>query len=164
MNIFGIAEQVDFIKGLAPAADRWNTGPATDIVRMSYHNYLMALIHQEGGTTGKATITVEACSNVSASATTAVAFKYRVGGAAATAGTGDTTGAWTDATTAGFDTTAGEEHLYLILVSGAAIAATGYSFVRIKTVEAANDPVNGYIDLLLCESRYAGAVQPSVLA
>jgi 2,4-dienoyl-CoA reductase-like NADH-dependent reductase (Old Yellow Enzyme family) len=70
------SEEVHAVKGLAPAADRWNTGPATDIVSLVKFRRATFLVHQEGVTTGKATLTVEACSDVSASATTAPGFAH----------------------------------------------------------------------------------------
>lgn len=151
-----------FVKGLAPAADRWNTNPATDIVSMADYDKLVFLVHQEGGTTGKATLTVEACSDVSASATSAIAFRYSVGAAGAGAA-GDLHGAITAATTAGFDTTPNGDRLYLVEVKAEDLPS-GYPFVRLKCTEAANDPVNGCVDIILFGARYAGSSLPTAIA
>jgi len=151
-----------FVKGLAPAADRWNTNPSTDIVSMADYDKLIFMVHQEGGTTGKATLTVLACSDVSASATSAIAFRYSVGAAGAGA-LGDLHGAITDATAAGFDTTPATDRIYLIEVKAEDLPA-GYPFVKMVCTEAANDPVNGVVDIVLFGARYAGAVLPTAIA
>ena len=157
-----LIELAKFVKGLAPAGDRWNTDPATDIVNLEFHNRLLAVVHQDGGTTGKATLTVEACSDAAGTGATAVPFRYRVGSAGAGAG-GDGMGAVTAAAAAGFDTTAATDRLYLLDIKGSELPA-GKPWVRVKTVEAVNDPVNGSIDFLLYEPRYGGATQPTVIA
>lgn len=151
-----------FVKGLAPAADRWNTDPATDIVRLSFHDKLIALVHQSGGTTGTATITVLACTDVSASGATAIPFLYRVGASGAGAA-GDAMGAVVQATSSGFTTTAATDRLYLIEVKGSDIQSIG-SFVYLKCTEAVNDPINGCVDFILYEGRYEGIAQPTVIA
>lgn len=156
-----LIEKIKFVKGLAPAADRWNTNPATDIVNTKLYGKVAFLVHQEGGTTGKATITLEACSDVSATGAEAVAFKYSVGGTGASTD-GDATGAITEAAAAGFDTTANADKLYVIEIDAADLPE-GKPFVRLKATEAANDPVNGSVTILLTEARYAGASLPSAI-
>jgi len=155
-------QTVKAVKGLAPAADRWNTNPATDIVNTALYKKVVFVVQQEGGTTGKATLTVEACSDVSATGAEAVAFKYSVGGSGAGAG-GDATGDITDATSAGFDTTPAVDKLYIIELDAADLP-TDKPFVRLKCTEAANDPVNGAVTILLAEPRYAGGALPSAIA
>lgn len=157
-----IIETVKFVKGLAPAADRWNTNPATDIVNTKLYGKVAFLVHQEGGTTGNATLTVEACSDVSATGAVAVPFSYSVGGSGASTG-GDDTGAVTAAAAAGFDTTASADKLYVIEVSAAGLPADK-PFVRLKCTEKTNDPVNGAVEILLYDARYAGAALPSAIA
>lgn len=157
-----IVESVKFVKGLAPAADRWNTSPSTDIVNTKLYGQVAFLVHQEGGTTGNATLTVEACSDVSATGATAVPFTYSVGGAGAGAA-GDDTGAITAAAATGFDTTANSDRLYVVVVDVAALPADK-PFVRLKCTEKTNDPVNGSVAILLSQPRYAGASLPSAIS
>jgi len=157
-----IIETVKFVKGLAPAADRWNTDPATDIVHASDYRSIAFLVHQSGGTTGKATLTVEACSDVSGTGAVAIPFSYSVGGTGAGAG-GDDAGAVTAATAAGFDTTPNADKLYIIGVGSDSLPADK-PFVRLKCTEAANDPVNGAVEILCYEPRYAGASMPTAIA
>lgn len=139
-------------KALAPAADRYNTNPATDIFHLAESAEITFLVYQQGGTTGKATITVEECDDVSASNSAAIAFKYRK----------LPTGAITSATTAGFDTTPNSEDIYEIYVKASDLSA-GYGYVRAVLTEAANDPVNAAVIAILGERRYAGVTQPSPL-
>lgn len=161
MEQLGI-ETVKFVKGLSPAADRWNTGPSTDIVSMKNAEKLIALITQEGGTTGCAAVTVEACSDVSATGAVAIAFRYRAGASGAGAG-GDLMGANTAATSTGFVTTAAADAQYLIEVKASELPA-GKPFVRVKCTESVNDPVNGCVSLMLVGNRYVGAVPPTAIA
>ncbi len=157
-----LIQTLKFVKGLAPAADRWNTNPATDIVNLANYSKCTFLVHQQGGTTGTATFTVEACSDVSATGATAIAYKYSVGGTGASAG-GDDAGATTDAAAAGFTSTANAEKLYLIEVNAIDLPA-GKNFVRLVCTEAVNDPVNGAVEIILSGSRFAGASQPTAIS
>jgi hypothetical protein len=157
-----LQEIVKFVKGLAPAADRWDTGPATDIVRATYHNQVGFLVHQAGGTTGKATLTILACDDAAGTNPVAIPFKYQVGASGAGAG-GDAWGAITDAAAAGFDTTPGTDRLYMLAVYSASLPANK-PFVYLKSVEAVNDPVTGSVEIVLSEPRYQGSDAPTVIA
>lgn len=157
-----ISEVVKFVKGLAAAADRWNTDPTTDVVNMKLYDHLAFLVQQNGGTTGKATLTVLACTDASGTSPTAIPFKYRVGADGAGAN-GDLMGAITDATAAGFDTTPATDRQYIIEVDAAALPA-GKNFVYLKCTEAANDPVTGSVAIMLWGARYAGASLPTAIA
>lgn len=157
-----ILEAVKFVKGLAPAADRWNTNPATDIVNTKYYDKVMFLAHQEGGTTGKATFTVEACSDASGTGAEAVAFRYCVGADGASAG-GDDMGAVTAATSAGFDSIPNSDRQYLIHVTAQELP-TDKPFVRLKCTESVNDSVNGAVEIILYGARFAGASMPTAIS
>jgi hypothetical protein len=97
------------------------------------------LIYKGVGTTGTSTITIDACSTITATATTAVAFWYRV------CTSTDVWGDWTQATAAGFTTTAGSSQLYQVYVDADVIAATGYRFARVTAAEVVDSPVLGGI-------------------
>jgi len=155
------SEMCQPVKGLAPAADRWNTNPATDVVNMAKYGRVAFVAHQQGGTTGTATFTVEACTLADGTGATAIPFKYRVGGDGAGAG-GDLLGAITDAAAAGFTSTAATDRLYVIEVTGDMLPA-GKPFVRLKCTEAVNDPVNGAVEIFCLEPRYAGAALDSAI-
>lgn len=160
--IESLIQSIKFVKGLAPAADRWNTNPATDIVSMANYNNCTFLAHQQGGTTGTVTFTVEACSDASGTGATAIPFNYAKGPDGAGANS-DVMGALTAATAAGFASTAAHDALYLIEVAAADLPEGKY-FVRLKCTELVNDPINGAVEIILYNPRYAGATQPTAIA
>lgn len=154
-----LSERYKPLKGLAPAADRFNTSPSTDVFSMKNLDSITFLVYHDGGTTGKGTFTVEACDDVTPSNTTPVAFNYR----RMTTGASDTMGAISAATAAGIDSVPAESTIIEIEVSADVVAETGYTFVRLKCAEAVNDPVNGVV-IALGKLRYEGAQPSSVLS
>lgn len=146
-----LMEQLKFVKGLDPVADAFDnaTTPATDIVSMKDHDAIAFVGYIGVGATGTQTLTVEACSDTSASATTAIAFWYRQ------ILTADTQGTLTRATSSGFTTTAGSSKIWVIEVRAEDVFATGYNFVRVKqSAEPVNSPCLGGIMVLLGNPRY----------
>lgn len=133
-----LGPQVHWVKGIDPVADAFDGTVATDIFEV-WGEGAIFLIHKGVGTTGTSTITVLACDDTTPSNTTAVPFWYRA------STTGDTWGAWTAATTAGFTTTAGSSQMYEIRVPADVMASTGYGYVKLVATEVANDPVLGGI-------------------
>lgn len=156
-----LIQSMKFVKGLAPAADRWNTSPATDIVSLANYAQCTFLVHQEGGTTGNATFTVEACSDNAGNGATAIPFRYSVGGTGSGA-SGDATGAVTAATASGFASTPNADKVYVIEVGSAELPADK-PWVRLKCTETTNDPVNGAVEIILSGARFAQDAQPSVI-
>ena len=146
------------IKALAPAADRWNTNPITDAISMANHNKLTFLVYQSGGTTGNATLTLLASTDSAASGAEAVPFRYRK----MTTGASDVLGAVTNATTAGFATTANEDSIYEVEVDSSALPETK-PWVHMLCTETTNDPVNGAVIALLSEPRYAGITHATAI-
>jgi hypothetical protein len=141
--------------GLAPIADAFAGATVnSDVIKLESAGVIF-LIYNGVGTTGTSTVTVEACDNVTPSNTTAVPFIYRA------STTGDIWGAWTAATTAGFTTTAGSNHIYEVFVDAAELAEEGYGYARLDMAEVANDPVLGGILIGLVDTRYA--VVPATL-
>lgn len=136
------------MKGLDPVADAFAGTVYTDIVAACGAG-LLATIYKGAGATGTSTVTVEACDDVTPTTSTAVAFMYRA------CTSGDTWGAWTQATTAGFATTAGASQLYEIFVPASEIGAEGYTYARLKFVEVENDPVLGGVLLEVVKPNYA---------
>lgn len=145
------------VKGLDPVADAFSGTVYTDIINMKNFEHIQFLIYKGVGTTGTSTITVEACDDVSASNVSAVVFKYQA------CTTGDTFGALTAATTAGFTTTAGSSQMYKVEVDAEALAASGYGYVRLKAVEVANDPVLGGVIAILSEGKYNESVSDTAI-
>lgn len=155
-----LSENLKFVAGLAPAADRWNTGPSTDIVSLESASEVTFLVYQSGGTTGCAAVTVDACDDFTPSNTTAIAFRYRkIAGSTSS----DSAGAVTAATASGFVTTAAEAALYEIHVRASELPA-GKPNVRLTCTESVNDPVNGSVVIILDGLRYGGLTQPTAIA
>ena len=138
-------------------ADAFAGTKYTDVVDFKNHNIVEFYIYKGVGTTGTSTVTVEACDDTTPSNTTAVTFRYQA------ITSGDTHGALTAATTAGFTTTAGSSQIYKIIVENQALASTGYGYVRLKMVEVANDPVLGGVLINLQEPKYNQSVQESAI-
>lgn len=154
-----LSERFGLVKALAPAADRFTTDPATDIINLGLGDAVTFLVVHEGGTTGTATITVEACSDASGTGAEAVAFKYRTD----TDGASDVRGDITAATASGVATTAGEEHIVECYVKASELPADK-PFVRVQLTETIDDPVNAAVIALVHNPRYQGTDQTTVLS
>lgn len=141
------------VTGLAPVADAFAGATVnSDVINVENYGHVSFLIWKAVGAVGTSTVTVEACDNTTPSTTTAIPFKY-----ARKQDSDDTWGAVTDATAAGFATTAGSNEMYLIEVDVADIAEQGCGYVRLDMAEVADAAVLGGILVILSEPRY-GAV------
>lgn len=134
-----ITQNGHIVNSLAPVADAFSGTVYSDVHNMKNYNGCTFILYKGVGTTGTSTITVSACDDVVPTNRTAIPFKYRANTS------GDTWGAVTVATTAGFATTAGSNHMYEIIVDGDELGDTGYGYVELKCVEVVNDPVLGGI-------------------
>ena len=141
---------------IAAYEDVFNGDPSTDIVGLSRYEEVVFLIVKAAGATGTATITVEACDDVTPSNNTAIAFRYKV------CTSGNTWGAWTAATTAGFATTAGANQAYMIAVKAEDLTA-GYEYVRLVATEVVDSPCDGAILCILMSPRYSQDVQKEAI-
>ena len=135
------------VKGLDPKADAFAGTVYTDIWSMRNYGAAEVIRYDGVGTTGTSLITVEACDDVSASTTSAVPFKYQE------IASGDIPGAITNATTAGFTTTAGSSKIIRIYVDASVLASSGYEFCRAKFVEVADAAVLGGVIVELKQPR-----------
>lgn len=153
-----LMERLQFIKGLDPVADGLSGTVYSDIVDMSAFSRLAFVIYGGVATagTGKSTFTVEASDDISGSNVTAVAFESRE------IATGDTESAVTARTTSGYVGTAGSSKISICEVREDALASTGYRYVRLKAVEATDDPVVTAI-LVLGEKKAARAISASAI-
>lgn len=150
-------EGIHGVNVLPPVADAGNGNIATDIVDMSCAAKAHFIVQKGVGTTGTSTITIEACDDTTPSNTTAVPFRYR------NITSGDTVTAVTEATSAGFTTTAGSNHHIQIEVDAVEIAKAGYRYVRLAAAESADDPVLFGVYCLLSGLRYSSAVGDSYI-
>ncbi len=124
--------------GIAPVADAFAGTVYSRIFDASLGKWVRFLRYHGVGTTGTSTVTVQASDDTAASNLTAVVFKYRT-----YVSSTDTWGAFTDATTSGFTTTAGSNNMTEVWVDANILAATGYRYVRAKFVESAASAVLG---------------------
>jgi hypothetical protein len=74
----------------------------------------------------------------------------------------DTLGAITEATAAGFTTTAGANKMVFIEIDGAELSADK-PWVKVQLTEVANSAVDAGMICILSEGRFKGNSQPSVL-
>lgn len=135
------------VKGIDPIADAFAGTVTSDVVSMKNHKLCEFLIYKGVGATGTSTITVLACDDFTPSNTSAVEFWYQA------ITSGDTPGAATKATTAGFTTTAGSSQMYRIWVDADQLGASGYPNVQLQAVEVVNSPVLGGIAIRLSEGK-----------
>jgi hypothetical protein len=150
-------QNIHYVKGIDPVADAFDATQSTDIVSMRDHAFVNFVLFIGVGATGTSTITVEACDNVTPTTTSAIPFHYRQ------VLSGDTEGALTAATSAGFTTTAGSSKIIIVSVAAQALAASGYGFVRLKAVEVVNSPVLGGVLIEMISPRYGKEGQPTVI-
>lgn len=145
------------VNALVPVADAFAGTKYTDIINMKDWNHIQFVIQKAAGAVGTATITVEACDNVTPSNVSAVPFKYQA------CTTGDTFGALTTAEATGFATTAGANQMYKIEVDADALVASGYGYIRLKSVEVVVGAVLGGIIGVLTEPRYGREIPDSAI-
>lgn len=152
-----ITQRGHVVHGLPPVADAFAGTVRSDVFNMKNYHGCTFYVYKGVGTTGTSTITVNACDNTTPSNRTAIPFKYRVNT------TSDTWGAVTYATTAGFLTTAGSNHLYEIIVDGDELGDTGYGFVELTMIESVASAVLGGILWVGHEPRSPQDVPATVL-
>lgn len=126
-------------QGLPPVANAFASTVRSDVFNMKNYNGCTFLLIKGVGTSGTTVVTVNACDDATPSNRTAIVFRYRLNT------TSDTWGAVTTATTSGFTTTAGSNHIYEIIVDAAEIAKAGYGYVELNCVEATASAVLGGI-------------------
>lgn len=143
-------------QGIAPVADALSATVYSDVADASLAEWICFVIQKGVGTTGTSTLTVQACDDTTPSNRTAIPFKYRV------ATTADTWGALTDATSTGFATTAGSNHMIEVWVDTKQVAAATYRYVQLKAVEVVDDPVLAGIMIELHDLRHAPNVGSAV--
>lgn len=136
-----------FIPVLYPVADAFAGTKTSDVVEAQGEGVLFEIIKGVGAT-GTSTITVLSCDDTTPTTTAAVAFQYRI------STTPDTWGAWTQATTAGFTTTAGSNQAYQIYVDAQKLAANNYAYAQLQAVEVVDSPVVGCINAYIENTRY----------
>ena len=144
---------------LLPDADRYTANPATDVYNLKYYQEITFILFEGAGGAGTTTLTVEECTAADGTGATAIAFKYRL---LANAGSADTWGAWTAATSSGYLTIAGANKGVAIRVTADMLSA-GYPYVRVQTTEDDSTAVDAVIIAILGGARYPQNVNLSAV-
>lgn len=145
------------VQGLAPIADALAGTVYSDIVKCDGGKVIFIL--QRGvGTTGKSTITVEACQDASPAATAAVPFRYK------TIDADDVEGALTEAGVDGYAMTAGSGRIDIVEVDAQRLQVEGFSYCRLKAVEATDAEVLAGILIIVEKSNQVADQVTSPLA
>ncbi len=145
-------EKFHAIPVLYPVADAFAGTVTSDVIEAQGEGVLFEIIKGVGAT-GTSTITVLSADDTTPTTTAAVAFMYR------TSTTPDVWGDWTQATTAGFATTAGSNEVYQVYVDGQKMAANNYGYVQLSAVEVVDSPVLGGIMAYIVNPRYQAQPQ-----
>lgn len=158
-----LSQHFPIVLALAPDADRYNGNPATDVISMKNALRCTFLLQEGAGGTGTVKITAEACDDFVPTNTVEIPFKYRV---ASNSGTlTDQFGAVTDAAVPanGYTTVAGANKMVEVIIDAEDLP-DGYTAVRLKLTEVANDPCDAGVIAILHQVRHRSATQPTVLA
>jgi hypothetical protein len=139
---------------MAANEDIFNGSPASDVVSMKEYREIIFIITKSDGAVGTATLTVESCDTVVPGTATAVAFQYKV------CTSGNTWGATTAATAAGFTTTAGINQMYMISIRADQLSGTD-KFVRLQITEVDSTACDGAA-ICIGIPRYAQDIMPDM--
>jgi len=143
-----LLDNLHFIGGLAPDADRFGSDDATDIFELQGDGAAFLVWYGTNASSGASTLQVEACDGVSATNSTAVAFYYK------SSTTFDTWGNWAAATTSGITVGGSADSAWWIYVPAAELASEGYGYVRVNTTESTNQEADGVVAAFVVNPRY----------
>lgn len=146
-----ILSSMRFVNSLPPVANAFAGTVYPISVNMATVGRLAFLVVKGVGTTGTTTITVLAGSDKSPTLSVAVPFRYK----RVAADNVTVQNAPTQATSAGFTTTAGSSDLYVIEIDTKDLASSGYSYAHILMVESVASPVVGCVVALATDMRFA---------
>lgn len=157
-------ERLHFAHGLNPVANAFAGTVYSDIYNMAQHGRCLLVVWTGVGTTGTQTLTVEACDGIAGSNVSAVPFWSR-SVPADSINVGDTEAAWVRRAAAGYTTVAGSHRFELCEVDAKDLAASGYGYVRLKSVEVAASAVLGGMFAILggAPARYSRQANATVI-
>lgn len=142
---------------LSPAANVFAGAVPTKVINMKNWASACFIVQCGVGAVGTATITVEACSDATPTATTAIPFIYQECLA------GDTYGPIIQAPATGFTTAAASHKVYKVFVLDQSLALTEYSYVRLKSTEVVVGAIVGGVVAVLSKGRFEHEVPYTVL-
>lgn len=158
-----LSENVLPIMALAPAADRFDTNPATDIICMKDYQRVSFFILEGAGGTGTAKITAEACDDFSASNTAQIPFKYRLAQDAGNLTDQFSDVARQDTPATGYTPPAGANKITEIIIDARDLPE-GKDKVRLQLTEVVNSPVAAAVFAVAYQPRIRKAVMPTAIA
>jgi hypothetical protein len=145
------------VNALVPAANAFASTVNTAPINLKNFEHVSFVIQCGAGAVGTAAVTVEACSDTTPTATLAIPFVYQE------CVSGDTFGAITKALATGFVTSAAANKMYKIDVDADVLAASGYGYIRVKSVESVAGAIAGGILAILVEPRYEQEIFDSAI-
>lgn len=145
------------VQGIPPVADALSGTVYSDVVNVKDYHVARFILQKGVGTTGTSTLTIEACDNAAGDNPVAITFNYQKYDNA-----DDVPDDVQAATTAGFATTAGSNHLYVLEAETQRMGSK--KWIRLKAVEVVNDPVLAGVLIELLKPRFAAQVPTTVIA
>lgn len=145
------------VQGIPPVADALSGTVYTDVIKAIDYHTVRFILQKGVGTTGTSTLTIEACDDAAGNNPVAVTFNYQKYDNA-----DDVPDDVQAATTAGFTTTAGSNHLYVLEVETQRLG--NKKWLRMKAVEVVDSPVLAGVLVELLKPRYARQVPPTAIA
>jgi hypothetical protein len=151
-----------FEAGLVPVADFLvnGAGVATDVVNLQRHEAVRLILFWGVGATGTNTLTVEACDDVVPTNKVAVPFWYRQSTAFGAIGAV----AFQPVPATGLLTTAGSNKVVELYTTAEYVAATGFGYVRMKSVPGVASALLGFCLIELLNARWKDGAEASAIA
>jgi len=109
--------------------------------------------------TGTARFHINSSTDVTPTSTHACPYMYRQ---CLLSDTNSAMSAWTQATSSGFTSIAGDFQIYELWLKSEDLYA-GDSYIRFNSTEIVNDPVGGSVSLIFANPRYGSEIAPNVL-
>jgi hypothetical protein len=144
------------VNALVPNANAFAGTVATSPINMKNWGHCSFIVQCGAGAVGTAKITVEACSDITPTTTVAIPFYYQECVANDTFGAIQKT-----ADNTGFTTSAAANKVYKVEVDNEMLAASGYNYVRLKSVEQTVGAINGGVAAILTEGRFNSEIPAS---
>lgn len=143
-----LVENIAVVAGLPPDVDRYNLSPTSDYVSMANGRELTFFVIEGTGTTGRATLTINAASTNTGTGAEAIAYEYRTQNL-----DGSSISDWIAALAAGFQTAAGGDQIITIRVMAERLPE-GKPFVSLTATESVDAPVDAAVLMILSNLRY----------
>ena len=157
MGQASLLQQVKYVKAIDPVADYTSGDVETDIFSMKNWSSITFFVYKGVGTTGTATVTIQACSTITPTATDDIAFRYSSNTAT------DVIGDLTDVAATGVTITAGSSQIWAFTVNADELT-NDYEFVRMVLTEVDSTAVLGGVMAVLSGGRDQGDDLVTVIA